>query len=224
MGLLGGVLDNGHALRQGGGQHDVHSGAHGDDVQIDLPAGQAAPAGDLGIDQAVAHVHLGPHGHKALDVLVDGPSAQIAPAGQGHLCPAEAAQQGPHQIIAGSDLPGQLIGDLTVPNVGTVDLHRGAVDGAHVRPQLPEDLEDQGHIADLGNIFNAADPVHQQGGGDDGDSGVLGSADLNGSMERMSALNQIFGQSCTLFKRNEVLRSIRQNAISSPNRSRLWAV
>ena len=90
-----------------------------------------------------------------------------------------------------------------------------------VRPQLPQDLEDQGHIADLGNIFNAADPVHQQGGGDDGDSGVFGSADLNGSMERMSALNQIFGQSCTLFKRNEVLMSIRQNAISSPNRSRL---
>ena len=220
MGFLRRVFNDGLTGQQGRRQHDVDGRAHGRHIQTDPTAVESLLTGGQS-DIFFRLINVCAQRQKAFDMLVDRPPPQVTAPGQRDLRPAEAAQQGPHQIIAGSDLPGQLIGDLTVPNVGTVDLHRGAVDGAHVRPQLPEDLEDQGHIADLGNIFNAADPVHQQGGGDDGDSGVLGSADLNGSMERMSALNQIFGQSCTLFKRNEVLMSIRQNAISSPNRSRL---
>ena len=194
MGLLGGVFDDGHAVGQGGGQHNVHGGPHRDDVQIDLPPGQAAPPGDPGVDQAVAHVHLGPHGHEALDVLVHGPAAQVAAAGQGDLGPAEPAEQRPHKVIAGSDLSGQLVGDLAVADVGAVHLHRGPVDYPHVGPQLPEDLEDQRHIADLGDVLNAADAVHQQGGGNDRDGGVFGAADLDGSMEGVSPLNQILGQ------------------------------
>ena len=109
-----------------------------------MPSANGAAAGHLGADQAVAHVHVGPHGHKALDVLIDGPAAQIAAAGQGDLRPAEAAQQGADQIVAGTDFPGQLIGDLTVADVGTVHVHRGAVDGADLGAQLPQDLKDQG--------------------------------------------------------------------------------
>ena len=193
VGLLGGVFNDGHAIGQHAGQHDVHGGPHRDHVQIDLTAGQTA-AGHLGADQAVAHIHIRPHGDETLDVLVDGPSAQVTAAGEGDLRPAEAAQQSAHQIVAGADAAGQLVRDLTVADVGTVDVHRGAVDGADVRTQLLKDLEDQRHVADLGDILNAAHPVHQQRGGDDSDSGVFGAADGDGPGERLSALNVILCQ------------------------------
>src|SRR5699024_12727830 len=62
--------------------------------------------------------------HDALPILlINGPSAQVATSGQRDLRPAEAAQQSAHQIVAGADLPGQLIGDLSVADVGTVDVH-----------------------------------------------------------------------------------------------------
>ena len=194
MGLLGGVLDDGHAICQGGGQHDVHGGPYRDHVQIHLAAGQTAAAGDLGADQAVAHVHVGPHGHKALDVLVDGPSAQVAAPGQGDLRPAKAAQQGPHQVIAGADLPGQVIGHLAVADVGAVHVHRILVHRLYVGTQLLKDLEDQRHVADLGDILNAAHPVHHQGGGDNGHSGILRAADLNGPVEGATPMDLILRQ------------------------------
>ena len=166
---------------------------HRNHVQVDLPTSQAA-AGHLGADQAVAHVYIGPHRDEALDMLVDGAAAQVAAAGEGHLRPAEAAQQSAHQIVAGTNPAGQLVWDLPVADVGAVNVHRGAVDGADICPQLLKDLEDQRHIADLGDIFNTAHPVHQQCGGDDSDSGVFGAADGDGPGERLSALNVILCQ------------------------------
>ena len=182
MGLLGGVFDDRHAGGQGGGQHNVHGGPHRDDIQVDLSPGQPGSVGHPGVDQAVAHLHVGPHGHKALDVLVHRPAAQVAAAGQGDLRPAEPAEQRPHQIVAGTDFPSQLVGHLTVADMRAVHLYGGAVDQAHVGAQLPQDLKNQGNIADLGNVFNAADAVHQQGGGDDGYSGIFRAADVDGSV------------------------------------------
>ena len=194
MRLLGGVLNDGHTVGQGGGQHDIHGGTHGHHIQIDLSAGQPAAPGHLGIDQAVSDLHLGPHGYKALDMLVDGPSAQIAASGQGHFRPAEAAQKGAHQIVAGADPAGQLIGHLAVADMGAVHVHRGPVHRLHVGAQLPQNLEDQRNVADLRNVFNAADPVHHQGGGNNGNSGVFRSADLDGPMEGLAPADLILGQ------------------------------
>ena len=38
MGFLGGVFDDGQAIRQGGGQHNIHGGPHRYHVQVDLGA------------------------------------------------------------------------------------------------------------------------------------------------------------------------------------------
>ena len=127
-------------------------------------------------------------------MLVNGPPAQVAPAGQGDFRPAEAAEQCAHQVVAGSNFSGQFVGNLAVADVGTVNLYGGAVDSADTRPQFLEDLENHGHIADLRNIFNAAYSIHQQGGRDNGDSGILSPADLDGSVEGISSVNQILGQ------------------------------
>ena len=194
MGLLGGVFNDGPALGQGGGQHDVHGGPYRHDIQINLPPGQAGAVGHPGVDQAVADLHLSAHGHKALDMLVYGPSAQVAAAGQGDLRPAEPAEQRAHQIVAGANLPGQLIGDLTVADMRAVHLQGGAVDHAHIGAQLAKDLKDQRDVADLRNVFDAADAIHQQSGGNDGHRGVFRSADVDGSVEGISPVNQILGQ------------------------------
>ena len=78
--------------------------------------------------------------------------------------------------------------------MGAVHLHGGGVDQTHISAQLPQDLQDQGHVADLGDILNAAHSVHQQCGGQNGDGGVLRAADLNGSMKAVAAPDLIFVQ------------------------------
>ena len=133
MGLLGGVFDDSEAVSQDGGQHDIHGGPHRDDIQIYLAAGQTGAIGHPGVDEAVAHLHLGPHGDKALDMLVHRPAAQIAAAGQGNLRPAEPAQQSAHEVIAGADFPGQLIGNLAVADVGAIHLDGSFIDDADIR-------------------------------------------------------------------------------------------
>ena len=194
VGLLGGVLNDRQAVGQHGRQHDVHGGAHRDDVQIDLGAAHAAVFG-LGMDVAAPHIHVGPHGHKALDVLVNGPSAEVTAARRGHLGGAEPAQQRPNKVIRGADFPRQLLRHTGVADVGAVHVHRGAVDGAHIGAQLLQNIQNQCHVADLGNVLNAAYPVHQQGGGDYGDGGILRAADVNFSKKRLSAMDHIFCQS-----------------------------
>ena len=59
-----------------------------------------------------------------------------------------------------------------------VDLHCMAVDDADAGTQMLQNLQGQRHIGDLGDIFDPADPVHQQSGGNDGNGGVFGAADL----------------------------------------------
>ena len=60
-----------------------------------------------------------------------------------------------------------------------------------------QDAQTQGHVGDLGNIFNAAHAVHQQSGGNDGDRGVLGAADLDLAVQRLAAADQILRQTYT---------------------------
>ena len=57
--------------------------------------------------------------------------------------------------------------------MAAVHLHGVAVDAADPCPQLPENAEAQRHVGNLGNVLNAADPVHQQRGGNNGYGGVF---------------------------------------------------
>ena len=88
------------------------------------------------MDIAPLDLHVGPHGHKALDVLVDGPVAQMAAAGQRDLRRAEAAQQGPDQVVGGPDFPGHVQPHLFIVDAGAVDIHGGTVHRADVGAQL----------------------------------------------------------------------------------------
>ena len=135
VGLLGGVFDDGGALGQRGGQHDVHGGAHGDHVQIDVAPGRRPPLGD-GDDSRSASVTSAPMAREALDMLVDGPDAEVAAAGHGHGGLAEAAQQRAQQVVAGADAAHQVKGRGGGVDMAAVDLHRVAVQHPDIGPQL----------------------------------------------------------------------------------------
>ena len=81
-----------------------------------------------------------------------------------------------------------------------------AVDDADAGTQMLQNLQGQRHIGDLGDIFDPADPVHQQSGGDDGNGGVFGAADLYFTKQGMTTLYNILCQSrYPLFKRRFLL-------------------
>ncbi len=132
MGLLGRILNDGHALRHGGGQHNVDGSAYGHLVQENV--GPLHPAaGGLRHDKAALGVHLHAQGPEALQVLVDGAgAAEVAASGQRHVRPAEAAQQRAQHVVGGAAAAGALIGDPTVAQAGTVDFHGVGVDKAHL--------------------------------------------------------------------------------------------
>ena len=194
MGLFCGVFDNGHALGQGGGHHDVDGSPHGDLVQEDAGALDAASRG-LGHDEAALGVHLGPQGFEALQVLVDGPgAAEVAAAGQGHVRRAEAAQQSAQHVVGGPALAGGFVGHAAVAELRAVHLHGVGVEVAHACAQVLEDAEEDGDIADLGDVLDAAGAGDHQCRGDDGDSGVLCAADVDLAEQGPAALNNIFDQ------------------------------
>ena len=182
MWLLGGVFDGGGAVGQHGGHHDVHSGAHGYHIHVDVGTGEPAAPG-CGMDE-VALRHFGAHGPEALDVLVDGPYAEVAAAGHGHGGLAEAAQQRSQQIVGRPDAPCHIIGGMGAADGAAVDLHGVLIQHPHPCAQLIQNGEKQGHVADLGDVLDAAYAVHQQGGRDDGNGGVLGTASASSPARR----------------------------------------
>ena len=151
------------------------------------------------MDIAALYVHIGPHGHKALDMLVDGTAAQITSARRGNLRAAEAAEEGPDQVVGGPDLAGQLLRDLGIVDMAAINVHRRPVDGAHIGAQILKDIQDQRNVADLRDILDPADAVHQQGGRDNGNGRVLRAADGNLTKKRFPAVNHILCQDRTFY-------------------------
>ena len=64
-------------------------------------------------------------------------------------------------------------------------------------PSSCKHIEHQRHVADLGNILDPAHSVHQQGGGNDADGGVLRAADIDLTVQRSPAVDDIFLQGRT---------------------------
>ena len=133
-------------------------------------------------------------------MLIDGTNAaEVAPAGHGDLCLTKAAQQCANEIIGSSDAAGQVIVGAGGVDVPAVNLHSMPVHAANIGTQIFQDFETKGDIRDLRNIFDSADTVYQKRGGNNGDSGVFGTADLYFPKQGSSALYNIFCQVLTLF-------------------------
>ena len=86
-------------------------------------------------------------------------------------------------------------------DMAAVDFHRMTVDGADGGAQLLQNLQNRRYIGNLGDIFNAADAVHQDGGGNDGHGCVLRAADLHFAEKGLTAVYDIFCQNYDLISR-----------------------
>ena len=106
-------------------------------------------------------------------MLVDGTDAEVAAAGHGHGGLAEAAQQRADESSSARMRRTRSKDGWVDVDMAAVDLHRVAVQHPDIGPQLLQNGKQQRYVADLGDILNAADPVHQQGSGDDGNGGVF---------------------------------------------------
>ena len=217
MRLLGGVLDGGHALRQHGGHHNIHGRAHAHHVQIYRRAHQPSVLGG-GVDEASLHRHLRTHGGKALDVLVDGAHAEVAASRHGDGGLPEPPQQRAQQIVAGADAAGKIVGRAGGVDGVAVDLNGVLVQHAHLCAQLLQNREEQGHIADLGDVLDTAYAIHQQGGRDDSYSGVFRTADGHFTKKLSSAADHVFIQgSFPLFKSSVLVCGGAVPASKAPN-------
>ena len=136
-------------------------------------------------------------------MLVNGPhAAEVAAAGHGNLRVAEAAQQRADEIIGGAQLMSKRLRDMSGGNICTVDFHIRGVEKTNVCAKLREDLEQNRHVGNLGNVFDAYNPVYQQRGRNNGDRCVLGAADMHLAKERTTASYNIFLHRNSYQKRN----------------------
>ena len=182
MGLLGNIFQDGEALGPDRRQHDVDGGPHGDHVEVDVHPPQLLR---LGVDHPLVDIHRGPHGLEALDMLVDGAHPEVAAAGHKDAGLPAAAQQGADEVVAGPHVLGQVVGDGVADQVGGVDLHRLFPLHPHGGAHLGEDAQQQGDIADVGDVVDDALAPGQDGGGDDSHRRVLGAADLYCTVKRV---------------------------------------
>ena len=193
VGLPGGVFNDGTALGQSGRKDDVHGCAHGHLVQVDPRAAEPAVSG-VGVDKAVFHIYVRAKGGHALDMLLDGPHAEVAAAGHGGLGAAEAAKHCADEIIGSPDLAGQVKGYVLIMYVRTVDLDGGSIDKADLCAHMGQDGQKHVGVADLRDVFNAADAVDHKCCGDDGHGRVFRAADLHLTVEHCAAFDHVFFQ------------------------------
>ena len=184
MGLLGHILQDGEAFGPHRRQHNVDGSPHGDHVEVDMDPPQLLRPG---VNHPFVDVHRSAHGLKALNVLVDGAHPKVAaPRHKDAGLPA-AAQQGADEVIAGPHVLRQVVGDGVAHQMGGVYLHRLLPHHPHLGPHLGEDAQQQGHVADIGDVVDDALAPRQHRGGDDGHRRVFGPADLHCAVEGISS-------------------------------------
>ena len=125
------------------------------------------------------------------DVLVDRAYTEVAAAGHGDRCLTEAAEQRAEQIVARADLAREVIAGLGRVDAVAVDLHGVLVEDLHLRAHVLENSEQERHVADLRDVFDAAHAVDEQSGRNDGDCGIFRAADLDLPVQGSAAMYYI---------------------------------
>ena len=159
-----------------------------------MAAGQSAGR-RVGADVAVHLVDIGAHGLKSLDMLVNGTNAEVAPAGHSDLGMAKPAQLRADQVIGGTDPAHQLNGSGDIADMAAVDLQKVGGKPADRRAHIGENLQKQADIRNVRHVFNAADSVNQQSGGQHAHCRVFCTGNRNGPLKSVAAIDLILDQS-----------------------------
>ncbi len=115
----------------------------------------------------VGHHDLGAHGLQAAQVDVHRPRADRATAGQRHRGLAEVGHHRPQHQDRGAHGFNQLVGRGELLDGGGVHLHVELVVDHHVHAHAAEQLDQGGHVLQVGQIAHRDRLPGQQGGGQD---------------------------------------------------------
>ena len=189
LGLAGGVDDDRLALGQGRRHHQVLGGADGGLGKADL--GPLQPARRPGPDVAARHLDHGAEPLEAGQVQVDRPGADGAAAGQRHLRLALAGEQRPQHEDGGAHPPDDVVGRLAVEHGRAVEDEPAGAAGQVPRlgAQHLKEAPHRAHVGDVGHVAKLQGLRREEGGGHQGQGGVLRAADLDGAVEGHAPLD-----------------------------------
>ena len=148
----------------------------------------------LHLDHAVLHRVGRAQGAERLQVLVNGAGAKVATPRHGDLSRTEPAQQCAEEIVAGTHLARQLVGNLGAVDMGCINFIGTAADHADIRTQLAQNLQGRHNVTDTGQIFNQTFPTRQNCGRQNSNRGVLCAANVDIANKRLSPANNVFFQ------------------------------
>ena len=191
FGLAGGVAQDSFAFGQAGGHEQVLGAAHGGKVKGDVgPAQLVAAAHDV----AGVELQGGAHFFQGLGVLFHGPGADGAAAGQGYLGLSQAGPKRAEHQHRGAHGLDQFVGGVGQKGARFDPDGVGVVAGKGGRAtQHLEHGEGGVDVAQARHVVEGNRAVQQQGGEQDGQGGVFGAADANGSAQGGSPFdNQFF--------------------------------
>ena len=145
--LLRHVLDDGSALCEDGGQHDVDGRTDGYDVEVDV--GRVKSLGSIRLYTAVPDLHLRTEGTEALDVLVDRTGTDGTAARKRNIGHMVLAQQRADKVVGRPDLPDVLVVDGYALHVRGADLRGMTIDTLDDSADLLQCLE---HDVDVTHV------------------------------------------------------------------------
>ena len=191
FGFAGGGFDDGRARGKDGRHHKVVSAEDGGPVsaaEVDFLTLEAAFSLDKNI--ATLCIDMGTDSLEAFEVEIDGPVADDTAAGNRDTGATETSEKWAHDADGGPHFTNDFVGCLRV-NVSSGDLHGAAV-ALDLAAQGAEDLEHVVGIRDIGDALDNDLLIGQESGGEDGERGVFGAGDINGTGKRGAAVHEKF--------------------------------
>ena len=179
LGLAGGVVDDGRALRPHGSHHEVLGCANRWELEQHTGALQIL---GTGVDVAVRRVELGTEFLQATHVHVDRPGTEIIAAGHGHPSLATAGEHRTHDDDRGTELLDDLVGRHWFDLGGNIDAQGRAIAGDAAAGGAQQ-IRHQVDIGDARHVVQVVRALREQGRRHQLQDRVLGAADGNGSLE-----------------------------------------
>ena len=208
--LAGGVFQNRGALRQRRRHQQILGASHGDGVEEDRRALQAAVTARA--DIARLDADLGAHRLEAANVQVHRPRANGTAAGQRYVGMPEVRQQRPQHQDRGAHLLDQVIGRVAILDLGAVELNGHALAHHRLDAHAPEQLQGGSNILQVRQVADGHRPLGEQRGAEDRQRRVLGATGpyftIGGSV---AAYNQ-FIHEYPLLRRRQRRRCSRRSA------------
>jgi len=188
--LGGGAFDDGGALGEDGGHHDIVGSQDGRaEFPPEIADSPLEPGGE-DLDIAALDAIAGAQRLKTFQVQIDGPVANDASPGEGDGGFLFAAKEGAEDAHGSAHLADDFIRGVGGDFLGLDG--DGAAGPFDLRAEVIEDLQQVMHVAQVGDVMDDALIPGEQSGREDRQRGVLRPADLDRTGKLRAAVDENF--------------------------------